>query len=114
MQLSDMIFGQTYFFPRLKNQIHRFSVTSDFLLVASLEALVFQVGSKRLDLRVGELGAFNGSGGADNLNRRHLAQPIQPFWGERFEGFPLAFELIHLRNSYPIILDSHPLTSPKN
>lgn len=44
MQLLDVVFGERDRFPGLEEQLHRFGVTGDFLLVSRRERFDLQMG----------------------------------------------------------------------
>src|SRR5712692_8224962 len=96
VQLLQMIFGEPQFFPRLKEQAHRFGVASDFLLITRFEGVSPQVGEQRFDLSISELYAFNAGRRSDTFNCRDVPQCSQPFGRKRLQRFPAAFELIYL------------------
>ena len=61
MQLLDVVFGERDLAPGLEEQLHRFGITGDFLLVSRCERFDLQIGEQSLHFAVGEFAAFNAS-----------------------------------------------------
>jgi len=89
-----VILRECQFFPGLKQQIHRFCVACDFLLIARFERMPLQIGEQGFDLSIGELDAFDACRRPDAFDHRYVAQCPQPFRRQRPQCFPTAFELI--------------------
>ena len=61
MQLLDVVFRKRDLSPGLEEQLHRFGVTGDLLLVSRCKGFDLQMGQQPLHFPVGELAAFNAS-----------------------------------------------------
>ena len=61
MQLLDVVFGERDLSPRLEEQLHRFGVTGDFLLVSRSRRFDLHIGEQPLYFTVGKFAAFHTS-----------------------------------------------------
>ena len=61
MELLEMVFGDVYISKRMENHFHRLGVTSDLLLITTIEFLDFKLGESFLNLPIGQLATFNSS-----------------------------------------------------
>ena len=62
VELSDVVLSDGHVRPCLEDQIHRLGIARDFLFVAGLEALGFEVGEERFDLCVCKLRTLDPGG----------------------------------------------------
>jgi hypothetical protein len=98
VKLFDMVFRNGNVSPCMEDGFHDFSIAGDFLLVAAVEALDFQVGQQALNLAVGQLAALNAGGRSDAFDGGNMAQRPQPIRRKGTKRAPGALELINLSN----------------
>ena len=59
VKLFDMVLGKGNILPSLENCFHSLGIASNFLLVARLKFLDFQLANQSLNLAVGQLTALD-------------------------------------------------------
>ena len=81
-----------------KDRLHDISITGNLLLIARRKRADPDIRQQRLDLTVGELGAFDAGRRTDAFNGRNTTQTGQTFRCNPPDRSPCSLEFIDLRD----------------